>query len=98
MNCDIVYAVVPRQPLEDMVWRQALERAAEELGTYGAGDFANQDPSPEDEALFEQVEALAYSLVDRQGLWRGNDAHRLAAGASQPVARAGPAPPDPSAS
>ncbi len=98
MNCEVVYVLVPREPLEEMVWRQALERAAAELDSFSAADFVNQDPSIEDEARFEQVEALAYSLVDRRGLWRGDDLFRRGQGAFQLDASAVPVPPGPPAS
>jgi predicted DNA-binding mobile mystery protein A len=91
MNCEVVYVLVPRAPLEETVWRQALERAAEELD-FSAADFADQDPSIEDEARFEEVEALAYALVDRRGLWRGDDLFRRGLGALQLGASAGPVP------
>jgi predicted DNA-binding mobile mystery protein A len=95
MTCDLVYVLVPREPLDEMVWRQALERAAEVLGTVSPADFANQDPSLEDEARFEEVEALAYSLADRPGLWRGHDLFRRGPRPFQLEASAGPVPPAP---
>jgi predicted DNA-binding mobile mystery protein A len=94
MNCEVVYVLVPRAPLEEMVWRRALERAAEQLD-FSATDLADQDPSIEDEARFEQVEALAYSLVDRRGLWRGDDLFRRGQGDFQLDASAVPVPPAP---
>ena len=70
LNCRFSYAIVPNEPLEQMVRRQALEKAAAEL----AASTTNGDPGEEDRALFavvmaEQVEALAHELIDRRGLW-----------------------------
>ena len=62
---------MPNEPLEQMVRRQALEKAAAEL----AASTTDGDLGEEDRALFaavmaEQVEALAHELIDRRGLWR----------------------------
>ena len=71
LNCRLSYAIVPNETLEQMVRRQALEKAAAEL----AASTTDGDPGEADRALFaavmaEQVEALAHDLIDRRGLWR----------------------------
>lgn len=91
LNCELVYYLAPREPLGDMVWRQAFAKAAVEVG------YDPDDPEEDDRAVRrgEQAEALAPLWVDRRGLWkRGPDTSNLAAG--QPPASAGPVPPAPS--
>jgi transcriptional regulator with XRE-family HTH domain len=66
LNCELVYYLAPREPLVDMVWRQAFTKAAEEVG------YDPDDPEDDDIAVRkgEQVEALAPLWVDRRGLWK----------------------------
>jgi transcriptional regulator with XRE-family HTH domain len=92
LNCELVYYLAPREPLGDMVWRQAFLKAAEEVG------YDPDDPEDDVRAVRkgEEVEAIAPLWVDRRGLWRqGRDpAHDFDIG--QPLASAGPVPPVPS--
>jgi predicted DNA-binding mobile mystery protein A len=84
LNCELVYYLAPREPLEDMVWRQAFAKAAEEV--------AYDPDDPEDDVRTvrkgEQAEALAPLWVDRPGLWKRSP--------DQPPASAAPVPPAPS--
>jgi predicted DNA-binding mobile mystery protein A len=69
LNCELLYAFVPNEPLEDMVRRQGRLKAAEELG------LRVVDAHPEDQALVatllgEMLDARAIELVDTHGLWR----------------------------
>jgi transcriptional regulator with XRE-family HTH domain len=82
LNCELVYYLAPKEPLEDMVWRQALVKAFEEVA-YHPGD-------PDDETAGELAEALASSWKDRWGLW-AQGPPRL-----RPQANAAPVPPAPS--
>lgn len=91
LNCEFVYYLAPREPLEDMVWRQAFLKAAEEVG------YDPDDPDEDATALRkgEEAEARAPFWVDRRGLWQqGPDPAVVFAG--QPPASAGPVPPAPS--
>jgi predicted DNA-binding mobile mystery protein A len=69
LDCDLVYALVPRRPLEQMVEDRARVRAAAQLQavdhsmrleSQGVSDAVIQDHLAEQVAL----------LVDRPGLWR----------------------------
>jgi predicted DNA-binding mobile mystery protein A len=87
LNCELVYYLAPKEPLEDMVWRQAFAKAAEQVG------YDPADPDETESAITagERAEALAPSWLDRRGLWD----ERPAADVGQP-ARAGPVPAAPS--
>ncbi len=77
MRCRLCYAVVPEEPLQAMVHRQALDKAATivaQSGPHAARlvDEARhaENPSLEAEEVSERIEDLAYELIDRRGLWR----------------------------
>jgi predicted DNA-binding mobile mystery protein A len=72
LNCRLVYVLVPEEPLEDMVMRQA-QRKTEEALTFAFPFDSDRDMLSE--ALAEQVERRALELIDRRGLW-----HRTASG------------------
>jgi transcriptional regulator with XRE-family HTH domain len=86
LNCDLVYYLAPKEPLGEMVWRQAFVKAAEEVG------YDPDDPDDDARAVRrgEQAEALAPFWVDRRRLWQQGP------GAGQPPASAGPVSPAPS--
>jgi transcriptional regulator with XRE-family HTH domain len=89
LNCELVYYLAPREPLEDMVWRQAFLKAAEK------GGYDPDDADNDDRALRkgEEAEALAHLWVDRRGLWRQTAAWNERPEAGQPPASAAPVPP-----
>jgi predicted DNA-binding mobile mystery protein A len=69
LGCQLVYVLVPDQPLEHMVLRQALRKAAAEA----ASALIDLPPEDRDDAaalLDEQLEIRAQQLVDSHGLWR----------------------------
>jgi predicted DNA-binding mobile mystery protein A len=80
LNSRVCYVLVPVEPLERMVRRQALARAAwvvaaslsasqarqESQGGQGSED---REQAPLD-VVAAQVEAMASELVDRRGLWQ----------------------------
>jgi transcriptional regulator with XRE-family HTH domain len=88
LNCELVCYLAPKEPLEDMVWRQAFQKAGEEVG------YDPDDPEKDERAVRrgEHAEALAPEWIDRRGLWR-----RTIAGIppreGQPPASAASAPP-----
>lgn len=67
MDCTLVYALIPRVPLEEAVWERARERAREELGRVSRTmALEAQDVRFSD----DRVDELARRLIDRSGLWR----------------------------
>lgn len=87
LGCRLVYALVPEASLEEMVRRQAFLKAAQELEELDGSDIWSDDEGLAAAVLLEHQKAQALSWVDRRGLWKNSP--------SQPVAMAGPAPPDP---
>jgi predicted DNA-binding mobile mystery protein A len=67
LNCELVYYLDPKHPLEEMTRQQAFIKAAEEVG-YDPGHI-DQDPHGEMAASRREAEALTSSWVDRRGLW-----------------------------
>jgi predicted DNA-binding mobile mystery protein A len=62
-----LYVVLPDEPLEDMVLRQAYDKALEErsIAASVASDDTELDPGTQ-----EQLEVRTLELIDRTGLWR----------------------------
>ena len=69
LNCHLCYALVPNEPLQVMVHRQALRKAELAVARLSGEGTTAEDRSWNSEALAEQVEALAEELIDRRGLW-----------------------------
>jgi predicted DNA-binding mobile mystery protein A len=70
LNCRVCWVLVPSEPLEQMVRRQALYKAARAI----IAATPDRDPCPEDldHAQLMELEELADELVDRRGLWRAD--------------------------
>lgn len=69
LDCDLVYALVPRRPLQEMVDEQAHELAKRELAALGhTMDLEAQGLGSE--RLKERVDELAEQLKARPGLWQ----------------------------
>lgn len=64
LGCRVRYVLVPLEPLEQMVRRQALRRAAAAITGPSDGDDRRQV-----ELLSAKIEVLADALVDQRGLW-----------------------------
>jgi predicted DNA-binding mobile mystery protein A len=71
LNCRLVYFLVPAEPLEQMVWRQAFLKASDELGAQRARKDEVEDVwTPRGGPTFEEeAESRAYSLVSSRWLW-----------------------------
>jgi predicted DNA-binding mobile mystery protein A len=72
LNCKLFYVLVPNESLDDMVHRQAFQRAAEQLCVWGAGA---EHPSAGDleqvpRERIDELEDLALRFVDHRDLWR----------------------------
>jgi predicted DNA-binding mobile mystery protein A len=70
MDCQLVYALIPRQPLQTMVEQRALLEAKKRMRT-AAHTMTLEDQAVEETELHEQIEALAKELLDQKGsiLW-----------------------------
>jgi predicted DNA-binding mobile mystery protein A len=70
LNCTLVYAFAPNEPLEEMVHRQALHKAAAELSLSICDDRGLEDQDEKVLVQIEELEELTLHYVDLQGLWR----------------------------
>jgi predicted DNA-binding mobile mystery protein A len=68
MDCDLVYAFVPRASLEDTVRRQALRVARRELARVDTTMRLEDQALPNEEAE-TRVAEFAESLLDDRALW-----------------------------
>ena len=68
MNCRLVYVLIPNEPLEEMVRRQARKKAAQAVGSV-SHSMRLEDQQVADRVGSEQVDDLASEFVDRRGLW-----------------------------
>ena len=69
LNCSVQYVLVPNEPLEVSVRRQARVQAAAGVAAV-THTMRLEDQAPSDDTVAEQVDALADELVDKRGLWR----------------------------
>jgi hypothetical protein len=69
MQCSLVYALVPKAPLEDIVLRQAYLRAAEQLCIWGPDHPSAGDPDLVPRTRIDELEDLTLHFVDHQDLW-----------------------------
>jgi predicted DNA-binding mobile mystery protein A len=70
LGCDLVYALVPRRPLEQTVHGQARRRAQAAIATV-THSMLLEDQTPPDSAVDALVDEQASAWVDRPGLWNG---------------------------
>jgi predicted DNA-binding mobile mystery protein A len=68
LDCDLVYALVPRTSLEEAVRAQARRKAERYLAPI-AHHMRLEDQSVGDDDAAAQLEELAAGFVDRRGLW-----------------------------
>jgi predicted DNA-binding mobile mystery protein A len=68
LDCDLVYALVPRTSLEDAVAAQARRKARAHLSGI-AHHSRLEDQVISDADTDAQLDQLARSFVDRRGLW-----------------------------
>ena len=72
MDCELVYALVPRTSLEETVRAQARRKASRHLApVVHHGRLESQEVSPEEIAA--HIEELASWFADRRGLWTDDD-------------------------
>ena len=75
MNCDLVYVLVPRASLDEMVAGQSRRRAIKHLRNVAAHSrLEDQEVAPDD--LEAQIADLATEFRHRRDLWRTEDDNR----------------------
>jgi predicted DNA-binding mobile mystery protein A len=72
LECDFVYALVPRRPLDDLVTEQARRRALDRVHQV-AQTMALEDQAIADDKLAKQVEIWTGFYRTHPGLWRSGD-------------------------
>jgi predicted DNA-binding mobile mystery protein A len=68
LNCQVRYVLVPNEPLEEMVQRQARLRAQAEVDAV-THTMALEDQVPEPDVLDALVKEMAERFVDERHLW-----------------------------
>lgn len=68
LECELVYFLVPRKTLDEMVRTQAVRKARERLSSVSHHSRL-EDQEVNDEDMASLVEDLASELIDRRGLW-----------------------------
>jgi len=71
LDCDVVYALVPRRPLEQMVHDRARQVAATRLDLVGHSMLL-EDQQVEPGARADQLEDETRALIDAPDLWRAD--------------------------
>lgn len=69
LNCQLRYVLIPHEPLDAMVRRQAVTKAKAEVGAV-THNMRLEDQAPDSDVITAQIDALAGELVDARGLWR----------------------------
>jgi predicted DNA-binding mobile mystery protein A len=68
LDCRVEYVLVPRQPLDDLVWEQARTKAADEIAAVDH-TMALENQQPDAESTRQRIEEAARRYVDKRGLW-----------------------------
>lgn len=69
LECDVIYALVPRRPLDEMVTMQARQRALERVGRV-SHSMALEQQSIDDAKLAARVDDIAGIYLTLPGLWK----------------------------
>jgi predicted DNA-binding mobile mystery protein A len=72
MDCELVYAIVPRTSLEEIVQARAHEKARQILATVEHHSRL-EDQAVSNADLAAQIDEIATDVVDRRGLWRDSE-------------------------
>ena len=70
LNCRLHYVIVPDEPLDRMVRRQARIKAAARLAAAPLSRPSDDHANVDSELIALQLDLLADDLVDSRGLWR----------------------------
>ncbi|CAN5752103.1 mobile mystery protein A [soil metagenome] len=68
LGCRVEYVLVPRQPLDDMVWEQAQAKAAAEIAAVDH-TMALEDQRPDAESTRQRIDEAARHYIGKRGLW-----------------------------
>lgn len=68
LDCRVEYVLIPHQPLDDIVWQRATEKATAEVADVDH-TMALEDQRPDAESTRQQVDEVARRYVDKRGLW-----------------------------
>lgn len=68
LDCDLVYALIPRTSLDDATRTQARRKAADHLRT-AAHHSRLEDQTVDAADAASQLDELAARLIDKRGLW-----------------------------
>jgi predicted DNA-binding mobile mystery protein A len=69
LNCRLCYALVPKEPLEDIVLRQAYRKASARLRAVGPDHQGVRDPDLAERKRMDELEGLTLHFVDHRDLW-----------------------------
>ena len=69
LNCRLSYVFLPKEPLEDMVQRQAFSKAAAELCVWGPDHPSAGDLDLVPVERVDELEDLTLHFVDHRYLW-----------------------------
>jgi predicted DNA-binding mobile mystery protein A len=68
LGCRVEYVLVPREPLDDLVWAQAMAEATAEIGAiHHTTELEDQRPDGASSAA--RIEEAARHHLDKRGLW-----------------------------
>lgn len=68
LGCRVEYVLVPRQPLDELVWAQAMAKASAEIGAVDH-TMELEDQRPDRGASAARIEEAARHHLDKRGLW-----------------------------
>lgn len=68
LGCRVEYVLVPLEPLDDLVWAQAMAKATAEIGAVDH-TMELEDQRPDGGSSAARIEEAARHHVDKRGLW-----------------------------
>jgi predicted DNA-binding mobile mystery protein A len=68
LDCRVECILVPRRPLDELVWEQARAKASAEIVTVDH-TMALEDQRPDADSMNQRIDELARRYVDKRGLW-----------------------------
>ncbi len=69
MNCRVIYALVPTEPLEAIVRKQATVKAQQEL-EHVAHSIALENQSTDDDSYQQLINERAQEIIRSRRLWK----------------------------